>query len=995
MNPEAVTAGGNRPLDRRRATRRLHAIWRCWRLSLMVVLSTTLLYGTAGEAAAQIMNTPFGTQYGKNKVTYEAFDFWVYRAPHFDVYYYPEEEAHLDDVVAYAEHAYELLSRRFNHELSKRTPIIFYQTHAEFEQTHITPFFLPEGVAAFAEPAKGRLVLPVDDPPDELRKLITHEVTHIFEFDFFFGSRVGGAFRAQPPGWLMEGLAEHMAENLTSLDEMLLRDTVLTDTVPTLIQMAANRGFFVDYVLGQVVWDYIYEQHGIEGMRLFLSEVRRDLGQNVEHDLERAFNISPQEFNNQFREYLRERYLPNQLRHQEADEFARNVLESIPARERPFVFTPMLSPDGSQFAAISFDVRTLNLDIYRFDMATGARQKNLTAGLHGDYEYIIGQGVTVGFRAGNDLSWSPDGDTIAFFARTGPSRTLFLVDAQSGRVLHKKRFELDQTLSPSIGPDGKIVFGGHLNGVRDVWIYDPSDDSLANLTQDELYDYAPIWSPDGRSIVFASHVLGAKKLFRIDLARPQQRVQLSFGLSNETQASFARDGSKLYFTSDRTGTFNLYSMELATGTVNRLTNILFGAFFPQPLPGPSPRLLFSSFGDQEYNLYTMDLAESVDSYETYVAEDEALPDETVEGIERALAEASTVELNEENVSRTAGGGWHIEAVQLGGGVTSRGTILSNTAIVASDLLGNHRITGILGSIESQRHYGVNYTNIRKRFNWGVSAASQRAFFFTIDPINNTLDREAFYELDGGELFGEYPLSRDYRLELSLGFYRRKFALGGALQTTTGAAGDNFGNRFNNGSFMPIGLALVGDRARFKEYGPFSGHRFRLEVRSSPAVGSLTFTDLQVDWRRYLQVTQDSLFALRLWGARSMGDDPNVFFFGGLNQLRGFNFLQFSGSRAAFANLEYRFPIMYEARGGAMALRHIRGTLFLDVGTAWFGDQEYKFWEDGGLRDARASFGLGLGFNLGPLPFTWYLSQRTNFKEFFGRPAISFFLGPSF
>ncbi len=42
---------------------------------------------------------------------------------------------------------------------------------------------MPEGVLAFAEPERNRMVLPIDQPSDQLYQLITHELTHIFEFD--------------------------------------------------------------------------------------------------------------------------------------------------------------------------------------------------------------------------------------------------------------------------------------------------------------------------------------------------------------------------------------------------------------------------------------------------------------------------------------------------------------------------------------------------------------------------------------------------------------------------------------------------------------------------------------------------------------------------------------------------------------------------------------------------------------------------------------------
>lgn len=964
------------------------------RTALTILLAATLFVAWAPPAEAQFVNTPYSTTFGKNKVNYETFDFWKYTAPHFDVYYYPEEEQHLDEVVAFAEDAYRRISQAIDHQLSERMPIIFYQTHSEFQQTHILPFFLPEGVAAFAEPSENRLVLPVDDPPDELHKLIIHEVTHLFEFDYFFGTRIGSVVRMQPPGWVFEGLAEHMAGNLSAIDEMMLRDVVLADDIPTLIQMTYNSGFLIDYVLGQVVWDYIASEYGTEGIRIFLSEIRRDLGQDIERDLERAFNVTPQEFNDDFRNYLRARYLPNALERQEAPDFARDVMTGIPLADRPFAFSPVVSPAGDRFAAISVDERRAEIDIYTFDMKTGERQRNLTGGRHGDFEYIVAQGVTVGFNAGNDLSWSPDGSTIAFFGRTPPTRTLWLVDAADGDVRKEFKTDLDQALSPNIGPDGRVVFAAHRNGVRDIWLYDPANDQISNLTQDELYDYAPVWSPDGQSIVFTSHVLGHKKLFRIDLARPQERVQLTFGLSNDTQPSFALDGAQVYFVSDRNGAHNLYGIELASDTVERYTNILHGAFFPQRIPG-TDELLFSAYGDGSYDLYTMELPAPL---ETFAAVDEDLPDEEIDRIETEMTELTDIELSDENRTQSTGGGWHISNIQIAGGYTTfgGGTVLANTFIQLEDLLGNHQITAVLGSLESQRSYSLAYTNRKHRWNWGVLGTSQRAFFFPFDFNSNSFEREAFFELDGGEVFGTYPFSRDWRAEFSVGYYRREYGANfGAIQGTSDEI-VQFNDRFHNGTFLPIGIELIGDKARFKEYGPFSGRRIQIGFEGSPpGVADLEFYNVSTDIRHYFPVTKDSQLAARLWGSASFGDDPTAFFFGGLNQLRGFRYLQFAGSRTALLNVEYRFPIIWEARGGEFALRHIRGLLFFDMGAAWFDDEGFTLFKDGRLEDGVASFGGGIGVNLAGIPLWWFFAQRTDLDSLDGSVDVSFYIGPLF
>lgn len=965
------------------------------------IIKTPAKSGTARGIQMQIRQTGYGTNYGKNKVTYDDFDFWVYRAPHFDIMYYQEEEAFLDEVVAFSENAYQRLSRLLNHDLSKRTPIIYYQTHAEFEQTHIFPLFLPEGVAAFAEPTRDRLVLPVDDPPDELHKLLIHEITHIFEFDYFYGGNVGSNLRMRPPNWVMEGLAEHMADNLTSLDEMMLRDVVLMDQIPTLLQMTYNSGFFVDYVLGQVVWDYIAEEYGEDGVRIFMSEIRRDMGQDIDRDLERAFNISPSEFNEQFRDYLRDKYLPNVLSDDEADDFGIGIFSHIENEDRPAAFSPAVSPEGNEFVAVSVDRKALKLDIMRFDMDTGEILENLTDGINGQYEYIIAQGLTVGYRSGADLSWSPDGTQVAFFGRTPPTRTLYVIDSDDGSIDYKRKLdELDQAMSPDIGPDGRVAFAAHLNGVRDIWIFDPADpENLLNVTQDEVYDYAPVWSPDGRTLVFTSHVMGYKKLFMVDLSRPQQRIQLTFGLSNDTQPAFSRDGTRLFFASDRTGKYNIHSMALSTGEIDRHTQMLHGAFFPQPLPQNASAkgdLLFSNYGDGRYELYLMDIPG--EAFETYVADDEALSDEAVAQIEQEMAEASSVQLDNNNISQTPSKGWHISNVNVAGGYGrygGSGTVLAALSIEISDLLGNHRIVGVFGSVSNQRNLQGMYMNSRKRLNWGVSAVSQRLFFFSRRLDNpNALDRQSWYELDGAEIFASYPLSRDTRMELSAGFYDQLYLFDSALESTGGDL--VLGAVYPSGTYVPLGTALIVDKARFREFGAFAGWRTRIDFRyAPPGVADLTFREWVVDHRMYFPVTARNIIAHRTWLAWSQGEDPNVFFMGGLNQLRGYDWLQFSGNRAWFMNLEYRWPFIDEVRGGAMAITDIRGLFFWDMGGSWFDGDDFDIIRDGRFADVLASFGGGVMIDFGPMPLNFYFSQRTDGRSLIGGVRFDFYIGPRF
>src|SRR5688500_1405389 len=120
------------------------------RFALLVVLLGTLA-----------LPSPAYSQYfGRNKVKYEQFDFKMLSTEHFDIYYYPEEEAAVRLASRMAERWYARLSKLLRHELSGRQPLILYAAHPHFQQTNALPGEVGEGTGGVTEMFKRRIVLP-------------------------------------------------------------------------------------------------------------------------------------------------------------------------------------------------------------------------------------------------------------------------------------------------------------------------------------------------------------------------------------------------------------------------------------------------------------------------------------------------------------------------------------------------------------------------------------------------------------------------------------------------------------------------------------------------------------------------------------------------------------------------------------------------------------------------------------------------------------------
>ena len=95
--------------------------------ALILAATALALAGSVGVASAQ---TPFYPYFNKNNIHYDRFAWHIYTTDHFEIYYYPELEKHLERVASYAESAYQKVSSDLKHDLSFKVPLIILRRTA-------------------------------------------------------------------------------------------------------------------------------------------------------------------------------------------------------------------------------------------------------------------------------------------------------------------------------------------------------------------------------------------------------------------------------------------------------------------------------------------------------------------------------------------------------------------------------------------------------------------------------------------------------------------------------------------------------------------------------------------------------------------------------------------------------------------------------------------------------------------------------------------------
>ena len=171
----------------------------------------------------------------------------------------------------------------------------------------------------------------------------------------------------------------------------------------------------------------------------------------------------------------------------------------------------------------------------------------------------IAEGIQMAVRGSGTahFSFSRNGSLVYYassFARV-PLNTLVTVD-RSGAYR-----PLTQTprahLAPRFSPDGKrlaVTIYDEGSAQRDIWLVEMSRASITRLTFDDANSTDPIWSPDGRTVTFASDRAGrAFNIFSKDAGGVGDAVQLSAFDEHTLPKHWTEDGSQLVFV--KGGTF--------------------------------------------------------------------------------------------------------------------------------------------------------------------------------------------------------------------------------------------------------------------------------------------------------------------------------------------------------------------------------------------------------------------------------------------------------
>ncbi|NEU07260.1 tolB protein precursor [Flavihumibacter sp. R14] len=997
------------------------------KLSFIVSTSTRWFASTLLLVLLLSAVKPVNAQYfGQNKVRYKNLKFKVYQTPHFELYYYLKNDSLVKRFIKETEVWYDLHQQVFRDTFKKKNPLILYSSHADFQQTTALQGEVGVGTGGVTEGMKNRVIMPLTQLNHQTRHVLGHELVHAFQYHSLIeGDSTNLENIGNLPLWMVEGMAEYLSiGKVDAYTSMWMRDAMLNKDIPSLRDLTVTNKYF-PYRYGQAFWSYIGSTYGDTVIVPFFKETAK---YGYEMAIKRTFGYDERTLSGLWKASIENAYKPF-LKDTAQVPIGLRIIDEKNGGEH-YNVAPAISPDGKYVAFLS-EKELLSIDLFLADAQTGKIIRKLTSKAKNnhidEFNFIESAGA-----------WSPDSKHFAFSVFSSGRNKLVIVDISNGKsTLTTSIDEVEEFSNLSWSPNGNdIAFTGLVEGQSDVFLYNLKTKKVTQITNDRYSDYQPSFSKDGSKIVFSSD--------RTTLDRSAKSVDISFNLAivdiatkqvtdigvfdgaNNLNPQFSADDQSIYFLSNRDGFRNMYRYGLGTGTVEQLTDYFTGIsgiteFSPALSVSNKDDILYSYYRAQKYSIYNAKASEfkpvTVDP--TALNFDAAtLPPPNAVGVDIINANLNNFsrfeQLQSDSIKvipyKPQFKLDYLSSNGVGASVGSYGTGLSSGVQgVFSDILGRNQIYAFAAINGEIYDFGaqVAYVNQESRINWGGAVSH---IPYTSGLLSAGIDN---IPVEGGgtvpvyaerydiirtfedqiQVFASYPFSRIHRFEMGLGaayysyrldrfnnFYQFDpntgqigFPIGSNREKLSKQeAAATYGTSFESFTTYQLNSAFVGDNTFSGVTSPLDGFRYRLGVEGYR--GDYKLAAITADLRKYTRLRPITL-AVRAYSYGRFGRDEarlyplyvgynylirgyeaNSFYKNGTGSSNGFDVNQLVGTRIAVANFEVRLPFTGPKRLSAIESKFLFSDLnaFFDVGLAWEQGSEIAFKSEPGLIGTRTN-----------------------------------------
>jgi TolB protein len=169
-------------------------------------------------------------------------------------------------------------------------------------------------------------------------------------------------------------------------------------------------------------------------------------------------------------------------------------------------------------------------------------------------------------------AWSPDGQSLAYVSFEGNVASIY---TQLLRTAERRRVSARAGINgaPAWSPDGKrlALTLSRKDGNLDIYVLGLSDQVLVRLTDDNAIDTEPAWAADSKSVYFTSDRSGSPQIYRVGITPGDRAQRVTFEGTYNARPRLSPDGAALAMVTLDRGGYRIGLLDLKSSVSRVLT----------------------------------------------------------------------------------------------------------------------------------------------------------------------------------------------------------------------------------------------------------------------------------------------------------------------------------------------------------------------------------------------------------------------------------------
>ncbi|CAG0950994.1 MAG: hypothetical protein HND27_02350 [Bacteroidetes bacterium] len=517
------------------------------------------------------------TEFGKNRVQYDGFNWQYFRFKKYETYFYEGGKDLAEYTARVADKYISETEEYFDFFVEDRIQFVIYKKLSQFKQSNVGIVDNEQyNIGGVSQIFGSKVFLYFDGSYTNLETQIKAGISEVFLNQIVYGSNWREVLKNSSlmvfPEWYMKGLISYQSRGWTPEVENRIKDGISTGKFKKFNKLQGDEAILA----GHAIWHYIAETYGASVIPNIISMAR--LSRNIESGFLFVLGMSIKSLSKEYQAYYEDKFSAQ-------DRISVSVPDSevkIKTRRNRVYMHLLLSADGEHVAYVTNQMGQYKVFLYNIKTK---KRKLLYKGDKrldriNDYSFPV-------------LGWHPSGKTLAFFAEYKGKVLLMQYDLESQLLETKPVFLLDKVLSFSYYPNGRqMVLSAVHKGRSDLYLYNIGPNTQKKLTDDPYDDLNPSFIANTGNIVFESNrpddTLRQKveinlmplhyDVFILDPANDKvlQRVTNTPAISEKMPTS---KDSLLYFLAPYNGTINRYSAYFDSTISHIDTSIHYSYFY--------------------------------------------------------------------------------------------------------------------------------------------------------------------------------------------------------------------------------------------------------------------------------------------------------------------------------------------------------------------------------------------------------------------------------